>query len=407
MTRAISYGWMIVTSAFLITFITCGVNFSYGVFFLPIVNEFGWSRGLGSGVMLVAGIAYASTLPLTGILADRYGYKWVLAVSAGCLSLGLILSSTITELWQLYIFTGLLVGLSISASFAIPVALVSLWFTRKQGLALGIATLGISLGTATIPVLISYLITTTGWRPALLMAGVAVAVICIPATLLMRNPPRNSTARETAFDPEKGPARQDSDLETGLTLAAAVHTGQFWMIFITFLLFLSSLGLVMLHLVPYAVDSGMAPVQAATLLTLIGVFGLGGRLASGVLSDRIGIKPIMLFCTVLLGLNIAYIAFSNTAWAFYIFASIYGVTYSGFVTQMVRITRVTFGGKSLGSVFAALMVSDGIGFGFGPWIAGNIFDSTGSYQASFLAAAIGLMLAGVLTMLIRPAVKQA
>jgi MFS transporter, OFA family, oxalate/formate antiporter len=407
MTRAISYGWMIVTSAFLITFITCGVNFSYGVFFLPIVNEFGWSRGLGSGVMLVAGIAYASTLPLTGILADRYGYKWVLAVSAGCLSLGLILSSTITELWQLYIFTGLLVGLSISASFAIPVALVSLWFTRKQGLALGIATLGISLGTATIPVLISYLITTTGWRPALLMAGVAVAVICIPATLLMRNPPRNSTAREAAFDPEKEAANHTSDLETGLTLPAAVRTGQFWMIFITFLLFLSSLGLVMLHLVPYAVDSGMAPVQAATLLTLIGVFGLGGRLASGVLSDRIGIKPIMLFCTVLLGLNIAYIAFSNTNWAFYIFASIYGVTYSGFVTQMVRITRVTFGGKSLGSVFAALMVSDGIGFGFGPWIAGNIFDATGSYQASFLAAAIGLMVAGVLTMLIRPAVKQA
>jgi cyanate permease len=106
-------------------------------------------------------------------------------------------------------------------------------------------------------------------------------------------------------------------------------------------------------------------------------------------------------------LNIAYIAFSNTAWAFYIFASIYGVTYSGFVTQMVRITRVTFGGKALGSVFAALMVSDGIGFGFGPWIAGNIFDATGSYQASFLAAAVGLMLAGVLTMLIRPAVKQA
>jgi len=407
MTRAISYGWMIVTSAFLITFITCGVNFSYGVFFLPIVNEFGWSRGLGSGVMLVAGIAYASTLPLTGILADRYGYKWVLAVSAGCLSLGLILSSTITELWQLYIFTGLLVGLSISASFAIPVALVSLWFTRKQGLALGIATLGISLGTATIPVLISYLITTTGWRPALLMAGVAVAVICIPATLLMRNPPRNSTAREAAFDPEKEAANHTSDLETGLTLPAAVRTGQFWMIFITFLLFLSSLGLVMLHLVPYAVDSGMAPVQAATLLTLIGVFGLGGRLASGVLSDRIGIKPIMLFCTVLLGLNIAYIAFSNTNWAFYIFASIYGVTYCGFVTQMVRITRVTFGGKSLGSVFAALMVSDGIGFGFGPWIAGNIFDATGSYQASFLAAAIGLMVAGVLTMLIRPAVKQA
>ena len=404
--KPVQYGWVIVTSAFLITFITCGVNFSYGVFFLPIINEFGWSRGLASVVMLVAGIAYAVTLPLTGILADRYGYKWVLAVSTGCLSLGLILSSTITELWQLYIFTGLLAGLSISASFAIPVALVSLWFTRKQGLALGIATLGISLGTATIPVLISYLITTTGWRPALLAAGIAVAVICIPATLLMRNPPRNIAAKEADFDSEKGDTKQASDLETGLTLSSAVRTRQFWMIFITFLLFLSSLGLIMLHLVPYAVDSGMAPVQAATLFTLIGIFGIAGRLASGILSDRIGIKPVMLFCTVLLGLNIAYIAFSSTPWAFYIFASIYGISYSGFVTQMVRITRVTFGGKALGSVFAALMVSDGIGFGVGPWIAGNIFDATGSYQTSFLAAAIGLMLAAVLTMFIRPAVKQ-
>jgi predicted MFS family arabinose efflux permease len=179
------------------------------------------------------------------------------------------------------------------------------------------------------------------------------------------------------------------------------------MIFITFLLFLSSLGLIMLHMVPYAIDSGMAPVQAATLLTLIGIFGIAGRLSSGILSDRIGIKPVMLFCTVLLGLNIGYIAFYSTPWAFYIFASIYGFSYSGFVTQMVRITRVTFGGKALGSVFAALMVSDGIGFGVGPWIAGNIFDASGSYQSSFLAAAIGLMLAAVLTILIRPAVKQA
>ena len=406
MTKGISYGWVIVASAFLITFMTCGVNFSYGVFFLPIINEFGWSRGLASVVMLVAGLAYAITLPLTGILADRYGYKWVLAVSAGCLSLGLILSAWITELWQLYIFTGLLVGLSISASFAIPVALVSLWFNKKQGLALGIATLGVSLGTATIPVLISYLITTIGWRPALLWAGIAVAVICIPATLMMRNAPRINAAKGVSLEPESAAAKQASDLETGLTVSEAFRTSQFWMIFITFLLFLSSLGLVMLHLVPYAVDSGMATMQAATLLTLIGVFGLAGRLASGVLSDRIGIKPIMLFCTVLLGLNIAYIAFFHTAGAFYIFASIYGVTYSGFVTQMVRITRVTFGGKALGSVFAALMVSDGIGFGFGPWIAGNIFDATGSYQASFLAAAIGLLLAGVLTVLIRPAVKQ-
>jgi MFS transporter, OFA family, oxalate/formate antiporter len=406
--KRLQYGWLIVSAAFVITFITCGVNFSYGVFFLPIVNEFGWSRGLASAVMLVAGLTYAITLPFTGILADRYGYKWVLAVSAGFLSLGLILSSQIQELWQLYVFTGLLVGLSISASFAIPVALVALWFTRRQGLALGVATLGISLGTATIPLLISYLITTTGWRPALLLAGIAVAVLCIPATLLMRNPPRNIPAEDSIDnkDTHVGQQSTPSDLDTGLTVSQSLRTRQFWMIFVMFLLFLSSLGLIMLHLVPYAVDSGIAPVQAAVLLTLIGIFGIAGRLASGVLSDKVGIKPIMLFCTVLLGLNIAFIALFNEPWAFYVFAAVYGIAYSGFVTQMVRITRRVFGGRALGSVFGALMVSDGIGFGVGPWVAGNIYDSTGSYQASFLVAAAGLAVAAVLVVIVRPATTK-
>ena len=405
--KSLQYGWVVVGAAFIITFITCGVNFSYGVFFLPIVNEFGWSRGLASAVMLVAGLAYAVTLPFTGILADRYGYKWVLAVSAGFLSLGLILSSQIQELWQLYVFTGLLVGLSISASFAIPVALVALWFTRRQGLALGVATLGISLGTATIPLLISYLITSAGWRMTLLMAGIAVAVLCIPATLLMRSPPRNMPSA-AAGNKESSPGQQaePSDLDTGLTVSQALRTGQFWMLFIMFLLFLSSLGLVMLHLVPYAVDSGIDPVRAAVLLTLIGIFGIAGRLSSGVLSDKIGIKPIMLFCTVLLGLNIAFIALCSEPWAFYVFAAVYGIAYSGFVTQMVRITRKVFGGIALGAVFGALMVSDGIGFGVGPWVAGNIYDATGSYQASFLAASAGLAVAAILVIAVRPAIKN-
>jgi len=406
--KSLQYGWVVVSAAFIITFITCGVNFSYGVFFLPIVNEFGWSRGLASAVMLVAGMAYAVTLPFTGILADRYGYKWVLAVSAGFLSVGLILSSQIQELWQLYVFTGLMVGLSISASFAIPVALVALWFTKRQGLALGVATLGISLGTATIPLLISYLITSTGWRPALLLAGIAVAVLCIPATLLMRNPPRNIRAEDATDnkDASIGQRAMPDDLDTGLTVSQALRTSQFWMLFVTFLLFLSSLGLVMLHLVPYAVDSGIDPVRAALLLTLIGIFGIAGRLASGVLSDRVGIKPIMLFCAVLLGLNIAFIALFSEPWAFYVFAAVYGIAYSGFVTQMVRITRKVFGARALGSVFGALMVSDGIGFGVGPWVAGNIYDSTGSYQASFLAAAAGLVVAAALVVIVRPATTK-
>ncbi|MCX6007322.1 MAG: MFS transporter [Chloroflexi bacterium] len=403
----IAYGWIIVIAAFLITFITCGVNYSYGVFFLPLVNEFGWSRGLAAGVVLVAGITYAVTLPITGMLADRYGYKWVLTVSTGFLCIGLLLSSQIQSLWQLYIFDGLFIGLSISASFAIPVSLVALWFTRRQGLAVGVATLGISLGTAVIPLLITYLISALGWRTTFLLAGIAVGAICIPLALLMRRPTiaetQNLSANSHGQDSLSiGPSPDDS-ADTGLSVSEALHTPQFWMLFLVFLFFLLSLGLVMLHIIPYAIDSGMTPVQAATLLTLIGIFGIGGRLASGLVSDKLGIKPVIVFCLLMLACITTWIAFHKDEWTFYLFACIYGFIYSGFVTMMVRITRQVFGAKALGSIFGALMVSDGIGFGVGPWLAGLVFDITGTYQASFISVTVGLIAASILTLIIKPA----
>jgi MFS transporter, OFA family, oxalate/formate antiporter len=406
--RRVSYGWVVVAAAFSITCITCGINFSYGVFFLPVVGEFGWSRGLASVVALVAGLTYALTMPLTGMLADRYGYKWVLTISISLLSIGLFLSSQLHDIWQLYLFYGLFVGLSISASFAIPVSLVALWFNRRQGLAVGMATLGISVGTALIPLVITYLIGSLGWRDTFVIAAVAVAVICIPSAILMRRP-SNAEVRAMEISEGSPGAAADlpspDDLDSGLTLAGALRTRQFWMVFAIFLFFLLTLGVVMLHIVPYAVDSGMTPVQAAILLTLIGVFGIAGRLLSGLVSDRVGIKPVIIFCLLALSLITVFIAFFNDPWAFYIYAAAYGVVYSGFVTMMVRMARQVFGARALGSVFGGLMVSDGIGFGVGPFLAGYIFDATGSYRISFIAVAAGLVIAAVLTIIVKPAYR--
>lgn len=400
--KKVQYGWVVVVGAFLITFITCGVNYSYGVFFLPLVNEFGWSRGLAAVVVLIAGLVYAVTLPTIGILADRYGYKWVLSISVVLLSVGLLLSSQIHELWQLYVFDGLFIGLSFSASFAIPVALVAVWFAKRQGLAVGVATLGVSLGTAIVPLLITYSISSLGWRNSFIIAGLAVAVVCIPSTLLMRRP-RTAEIYGTQGNGDGVEPPDANDLGSGLTVTEALRTSQFWMLFSIFLLFLLSLGVVMLHIVPYAMDSGMSAVEAATLLTLIGLFGIAGRLISGVVSDRFGIKPVILVCLFFLALINGWIAFHQDARTFYLFAAIYGIVYSGFVTMMVRIARQVFGAKALGSVFGALMVADGIGFGIGPWLAGYIFDLSGGYRISFVSIAAGLVLAAVLIIIIKPA----
>lgn len=391
------YGWVVVAAAFIITFVTCGINFSYGVLMLPMINEMGWSRGMMSSVMLIAGAIYSVTLLITGQLSEKYGYRWVLGISTGCLAAGLLLSSQIYELWQLYVYNGLLVGLSLSATYAIPVALVAVWFTKRQGLAVGVATLGISLGTACIPLGISSLIESLDWRTALLITGAAVAIICLPAALLIRQPPSSVRGQQTAENTETTSSWE------GLTLAQAVHTKQFWMLFLALLLFLSGLNLMILHIVPFAIDSGLSPLQAAGLLTLVGIFGIAGRLGSGIISDKYGARPVMFSALLLLAGITTMIAFLPQAWPFNIFAALFGLGYTSVATMMVRMARHIFGIRSLGSIFSILMIADGIGMGAGPWLAGYIYDITGGYFITFLAVAVAMVLAALIIVIIKPA----
>ena len=206
----------------------------------------------------------------------------MLTVSTGFLAIGLILSSQIQNLWQLYIFDGLFIGLSISASFAIPVSLVALWFTRRQGLAVGVATLGVSLGTAVIPLIITYLISEP--RMAFHFSPRRDSGRCYmhPFGAFNAKPHCSRKAKFSADsqgqDLSSIKTSPGDSTDTGLSISEALHTRQFWMLFLVFLFFLLSLGLVMLHIVPYAVDSGMTPVQAATLLTLIGYLASAGVL---------------------------------------------------------------------------------------------------------------------------------
>jgi MFS family permease len=350
--------------------------------------------------MLVAGAVYCVTLLATGPLSERYGYKWLLAASLTSLGIGLLLTSQIHELWQLYIFNGLFIGLSIAASYAIPVALVALWFTRRQGLALGVATLGVSMGTAFVPLGISSLIEALDWRATLFIAGIAVIAISIPSVLLIRQPPLllRQQEEDTSAD-SPGP----DTAWGGLTLGEAVRTGMFWMTFIILLIFLTSLSLTMLHMVPYAIDSGLTPIQAAFLLTLVGITGIAGRLVSGMVSDRFGAKPVMLSGLALLALITLMLALRQQHWPFYLFAALFGFGYSSIATMMVRMTRYIFGIKALGSIFSILMIADGIGMGLGPWLAGLIFDITGGYFLTFIGVSIALAAAAVMTGLVRPA----
>lgn len=396
--RGLYYGWIVVVGAFLIMAISCGALYSYGVFMTPLLTEFGWTRGMASSVTTVAGLTYAATIPVAGLMADKYGFRMTSAVSAGLLGLGLLLSSQIQSVWQLYLTAGILIGLGSSVTVALPFSIVTKWFTRRQGLALGIASCGISLGTATVPSFASFLVLDFGWRAAYVTVGALVCVICIPAALMAMRIPRSSqtvapTNRSALV--EDAPASAEAD--ASLSLGQAVSTRSFWFLFTVYGLCITVVGVTMVHIVPYALDSGLSPMAGAGLITAIGICSLIGRISSGALSDRLGARLVLIACLVVEGLLVLWLVQATDLWRLYAYAALFGISYGGSIPLFPRLTAQLFGSGSMGAVFGGISVADGIGFAVGPLLAGAIFDATGGYQWCFVIIATGLFVAAILT----------
>jgi MFS transporter, OFA family, oxalate/formate antiporter len=156
----------------------------------------------------------------------------------------------------------------------------------------------------------------------------------------------------------------------------------------------------MTHLVPHARDTGLSPVTAAGLLSAMGTFSVVGRVVSGMISDRIGAKLVLAAGVLIQGVMMLWLAKADSTWAFYLFAAIFGLSYGGNMVLIPKLASHIFGVGSMGAIFGALSVADGLGFGTGPLMAGYIFDMTGSYQMSFfiVAAVMAVALAATLAL---------
>jgi len=395
------FGWIVVFGVFFMVAATCGSFYSFGVFFVPIMEEFGWARGVISGALFVSGIVYALSVPLVGSLADRFGYKWISIVTASLMGLGFILASQLQTVWQLYLTIGLLPGIGACAAIPLPLSIVANWFVRRQGLALGIASAGIGIGAASVPLLVTAIEARFEWRSAMLTLGLLIIVIYVPiAFLVLRQPDRNYI-RSHEGEPPNSRGTEGGGHKLDLSLREALKTGTFWVLFTIFGCVVLCLGLIITHLVPYARDSGMSPMIAASLLTIMGLSSIIGRLTAGVFSDKLGAGRVMFCCLLLQGILILALGTIRSAVPFFVFALLFGIAYGGNLVMIPRMTATVFGVKSMGAIYGGLSVADGIGFAVGPLLAGLVFDLSGSYDSAFLITGVGMFIAVATTFAFR------
>jgi MFS family permease len=381
------HGWRVVAGVFAVTFVGFGAAYTFSALFTPLQQEFAASRGAVSAVFSIAGFLYFALGVVSGPLADRWGARPLVVSGMVVLAAGLALAAAARSLTEVLLAYGLGVGLGVGLAYAPALGAVQRWFVARRGLASGLAVSGIGVGTLVLPPLAAALAQSVGWRGAyLVLAAVTLVVGGGMALLVESDPARRGLAPDGAPPASAVPAQ-------GLTLGQAVRTRRFAGLYAGCLVCGLGVFTPFAHLVPYALDRGIAPTRAALLLALIGAGSTAGRFLLGGLADRLGRLPALLSMfvgmTAAMGIWAAAYDFAMLA----AFALAYGVFYGGWVALLPALVADYFGGRAVGSIIGVLYTSVAFGTLVGPIAAGRAYDAAGSYLVPIVLAAVANLVA--------------
>lgn len=379
------HGWSVVIAAFFAMFIEC-ILYIYGIFLKPLIDEFGWLRGSVSSIHAVMMATYTVTVIPVGRLYDRYGPGKLMSVSCILIGLGLMLSSTVSSIWQLYFTFSVMLGLGFSPIYLSSMSTVIRRLTSRSGLAVGIATSGIGVGQLVMAPLLTYIIDIYGWRAAFTVSGIFSMLIIAFATIIISNTYRILINMSSSTEPYRGE-----------TLGGALKTWIFKVVYFSYVLACFALFIVLVHMVPYSIDIGIDPLTASYWLGLVGVSSVPGRVVMGFVSDKIGKAKTFALCCLIEGLLIPLLLTGRYV-LLPVFAVFFGFFYGGWMAMYAPLIGELFGLKHIGSILGTIATAFGIGGMLGPTFAGYIFDVFGSYVMVFIMCMVMFIMVALLIM---------
>ena len=399
------YGYVIVVAAFFIQAMTWGINNSFGVFFNPLLTEFGWLRATISGAVSMNLLVHGLVSIFMGGLNDRVGPRLIMTGCGFFLGVGYLLMTGVNTVWQLYLFFGLIAGIGLSGTDVVMLSTIARWFEKKRGTMSGLIKTGTGVGMGVLPVFITWLITSYGWRTAFAVLGSLILVIVISlAQFLVRDPAKKGQLPDNEVDANAG---QMDAVEQGLSFHETIHTWQFWTVCTVFFMFLVCAGTILLHIVQHAIDLGISAPSASSVLATIGGVSIAGRFLMGGAGDMIGSRMALFICLLFLLVGLLWLQLAITLWMFYVFAALYGFAHGGFFALGSPLVASLFGTRSHGLIFGIAIFSSTIGGAMGPILAGHLFDVTRSYQIVFFVLAALSIIGLILTASLKPIRQEA
>jgi len=396
------YGYTIVALTLLIMIAMWASYYSFGVFFKPLANEFGWGRAVTSGAfsltMLIQGVLGA----VAGRLNDRIGPRIVMTICGVILGLGYLLMPLTQSLVQYYLFYGVIVGTGMAGCWVPPLSIVARWFAKRRSTMTGIVAAGTGIGAVIAPPLANYLISTYDWRISYIIVGATTLLVTVIASQFLKRDPVDIGQLPYGQD-EFNPSHRNN---TGMSLRTAIVTPQFWLFFVSLICFGTIVFAVLVHLVPHASDVGISPAAAANVLAVLGLLVIAGRIILGAAGDRFDNKLVFAFCFIGLALVLFWLSIVTELWQFLIFAVLFGFLHGGCGVQESPLTAKLFGLRSHGVILGTVSIGFTLGGTIGPFLAGYLFDITGNYQTAFIVFGAAGLLAFVLALLLKPAASK-
>lgn len=394
------YGYILVAAALLIVIIAHGAQYTFGIFFKPILTEFDWTRAVTSGAFSLYLVLWGFLGIFVGRLSDSFGPRIVMTVCGFFLGLGYLLMSQIGAIWQLYLFYGVIIAVGMSGTWVPLISTIPRWFVKRRGMMTGISTSGSGIGTILFSLVASRLISDHGWRLSYIVVGGGVLVLLMLAAQFLRRDPH-----QVGQLPYSGNVIKEESLNLpagDLCFWEVIGSRPFWMVCAIFFCFGFNLYTIMVHIVPHAIELRISPIIAASIIALIGGVNTVGRIVIGSAGDRIGNKRCLIISFILMVAALLWVMVAKEVWKLYLFAVVFGFGYGGLAVLMSLVPAELFGLRSLGAIVGAVMFSFTIGGAIGPVLAGRIFDVTNSYQPTFLICAAVSVIALILSLLLRP-----
>lgn len=411
--KEIYWGWWIVLAIMVTLTLAYGSRNAFSVFLKPLSQQFQWTRGATSLAFTINLWVYALTAPIFGLLLDKYGPKPLMLFGAVLTAISYYLVSTADKLWELYFYYGVLGGLAFNPlGMMLGNSMIVLWFKAKRGTAMGLAQSGMGLGGMIFTPLAGFLLSIYGWRGSYIALAALMLVIMIPMILLLiKHKPESIGVK--VYGEEEPAKNQDVKKEIAVSAdwepKAAYKTLNFWAVWMSFLLYATALYVMLSQQVAFATDIGFKPLQAATILGIVGMAAIIGRILGGALSDRMDRRHTVLLSILVQAVGVGiclYMMVNKSSESYlYVYSALFGFGYGACTPLFPALTGDLFGRKYIGAIYGVITVAGSIGAGLGPFLGGFLFDIYKSYWVAFWVTLI-IYLASAISIVFVRAIKK-